>query len=438
MQRLGTLKERIAAGRAARKNMSRSEQEILAPRGFDALKLLAESMRGRVRTLVPLKYERMRLSPFGYFRGAVPVMAADLAASKHSNLFTQICGDAHVLNLGAYAAQDGRLVFDINDFDETICGPFEWDLKRMSTSLLLAAEEARSKPPQSAVKEYGKISNAWDAVQIFLESYCAAIHRFAGMPVVELAHFQIHRLSKIDAVQQIFAKAERMTPLHARDQLTEAKGKTRIFRVNAPVLTRLQKPEAKRVLASLKSYADHLLPERRHFFVQYTPKDLAFKVVGTGSVGWRDYCIYFEGSGVDDPLFLQIKEEPQSAYQKYLPAAPALSEGERVAEGQRAMQFASDPFLGWTSFGGRDYLVRQLKDHKASITVADLKGNVLDHYAELAGELLARGHARAGDALVISGYIGTSKNFATAIAAFAEQYAERTIADWTTLCARQS
>jgi len=415
--------------------MPRREQAVLAQRTIDALAEMKDSMRGRVPALVPLKYQRMCLSPFGYFRGAVPVMAADLAAGRHSGLFTQLCGDAHVRNLGAYAALDGRLVFDINDFDETIRGPFEWDLKRMCTSLLLAAEEAINKPGQSATNGNG---NAEDAVLCFMESYSAAIHRFAEMPVVEVARFQIHRLSKNPAVQQIFLKAERATPLHTRDTLTVVKKGKRIFREDPPVLVRLSESDAKRAIASLKSYAEHLLPERRHFLSQYRPLDVAFKVVGTGSVGWRDYCIYFEGNGKNDPLFLQIKEEPQSAYAKYLPGAPAISEGQRVAEGQRAMQMQSDPFLGWTSFGGRDYLVRQLNDHKASIAIGELHGEVLQHYAELAGELLARGHARSGDALAISSYIGKSKIFAEAIAEFANQYAERTITDWKQLCAKQS
>jgi len=257
------------------------------------------------------------------------------------------------------------------------------------------------------------------------------------MPIIEAARFQIHRLSKNAAVQLIFAKAERATPLHTRDTLTVAKKGKRIFCEDPPVLTRLSDTDAKRVLASLKSYAEQLLPERRHFLSQYTPLDVAFKVVGTGSVGWRDYCVYFEGNGADDPLFLQIKEEPQSAYAKYLPAMPTISAGQRVADGQRAMQMQSDPFLGWTSFGGRDYLVRQLNDHKASIAIGELHGEVLIHYAELAGELLARGHARSGDALAISGYIGKSKSFAQAIAEFANQYAVRTIADWKQLCAKQ-
>jgi uncharacterized protein (DUF2252 family) len=200
------------------------------------------------------------------------------------------------------------------------------------------------------------------------------------------------------------------------------------------MLTRVTGARAAAVLASLGPYREMLQPERQHLLAFYHPVDVAFKVVGTGSVGLRDYCVYLEGNGRGDPLFLQIKEEPASAYAPYLPDAhPAQNNGQRVAEGQRAMQIQTDPFLGWTHIGGRQYLVRQLNDHKGSIEIEDLAGANLKAYAEVCGELLARGHGRSGDPQVIAGYIGSGVAFAEAIAAFGVAYADQTVKDWEQL-----
>jgi uncharacterized protein (DUF2252 family) len=201
-----------------------------------------------------------------------------------------------------------------------------------------------------------------------------------------------------------------------------------------PTLTRVTGSQATAVLASLAPYREMLEPQRQHLLSFYRPVDVAFKVVGTGSVGLRDYCIYFEGNGPVDPLFLQIKEEPASAYTDYLPdARPPHHNGQRVAEGQRAMQLQSDPFLGWTHIGGRQYLVRQLNDHKGSIDLPDLAGAGLQAYGEVCGELLARGHARSGDPLVIAGYLGSGDGFAEALAKFGSLYADQTEKDWEAL-----
>jgi uncharacterized protein (DUF2252 family) len=201
-----------------------------------------------------------------------------------------------------------------------------------------------------------------------------------------------------------------------------------------PTLTRVTGAQAHAVLASLVPYGEMLEPQRQHLLSFYRPVDVAFKVVGTGSVGLRDYCVYFEGNGPADPLFLQIKEEPASAYAAYLPdARPPHHNGQRVAEGQRAMQLQSDPFLGWTHIGGRQYLVRQLNDHKGSIDLPDLAGAGLQAYGEVCGELLARGHARSGDSLVIAGYLGSGDGFAEALAKFGSLYADQTEKDWEAL-----
>ena len=384
-------------------------------------------MRGRVPALVALKYEMMAASPFAYFRGAAPVMAADLAQLPSTGIVSQLCGDAHVRNLGAFAAPDGRLVFDINDFDETMRGPFEWDLKRMAASLVLAGRASGHKN-----------GPARRAALACIERYAGQMRAFSRMPQLEVNRFQVHRLGLAKPVQLALAKAERANPLHILDRLTQPAsarpGAPRRFKESKPLLTRVTGARAAAVVASLGPYREMLEPQRRHLLSFYRPLDVAFKVVGTGSVGWRDYCIYLEGNGPADPLFLQIKEEPASAYAPYLPDAhPPAHNGQRVAEGQRAMQIQTDPFLGWTHIGARQYLVRQLNDHKGAIEIEDLVGASLKAYAEVCGELLARGHARSGDPQVIAGYVGSGTAFAEAIASFAEAYADQTVKDWEQL-----
>jgi uncharacterized protein (DUF2252 family) len=416
--------ERRALGQAQRKQVKRQEHALwdVKLRKDDPLQLLAESMKGRVPELVPIKYERMLASPFGFFRGAVPVMAADFSLLRNTGILNQICGDAHVRNLGAYAGPDGRLVFDINDFDETVRAPFEWDLKRLATSLILAAREAGDREGVAKI-----------AVQAFLACYHKAMRSFSAMPVLEVARYQVHRLLKVQPLDMVLRKAERSTPQHTLEALTVASGERRIFKENRPVLWRLSAEEAAPVLASLVEYRKSLLPERQHILDQYRAVDVCFKVVGTGSVGTRDYCVYLEGNGQQDPLFLQIKEEPGSAYLPYVKKTPRVHCGRAVAEGQRAMQMQSDPFLGWTTLDGREYLVRQLNDHKASIEVDDLKGEGLVAYAVLCGELLARGHARSGDVQMIAGYMGVGDGFLQALAKFAAAYANQTEKDWESL-----
>jgi uncharacterized protein (DUF2252 family) len=450
-----------ATGLAARKHIARSAHADFSPSTcrHAPLALLRKSERGRIPALLAIKHERMAASAFGFFRGAVPIMAADLACHPNTGILTQLCGDAHVLNLGAFATPDGNLTFDINDFDETIRGPFEFDLKRLATSILLAGREAGIK--RSARR---------DAVLHFAARYRESMHTFAAMPVLDLARYQIHRIAHVDPMPAILADAEHSTPLKSLNSLTEptptkalkgigasalkgtgfspsvnaAKKKgasapegSRRFRSDPPVLTSLPAKEKAAVLASLKSYATTLQPERRHFLAQYTPIDVAFKVVGTGSVGLRDYCIYFENptrKPGTDALFLQIKEETPSAWSPYLPHGDAHShQGHRAMDGQRAMQLTSDPFLGYTTIDGRDFLVRQLNDHKASLDLKTLTPASLLGYADLCGELFARGHARAGDPIAIAAYLGKSPRFDHALLTFARTYADKTEHDWSLL-----
>jgi len=446
--RLPSAKERFAFGQERRKQIRRMEHKAwkAKDRRESPLKLLEASTRGRVPELVALKNQLMAASPFAYFRGAVPVMAYDLSLTGNTGILSQLCGDAHVRNLGAFAAPDGRLVFDINDFDETIVASFEWDVKRMATSLVLAGRAAGAKN-----------IHCREAAAVFLERYRTMMATFARMPVVEIARYQVHRLRNVSAVAGILLMAERATPMHTLLTLTEVKGGAthakkkgvkkavkakgghrpqRVFKTMPPTLTRVKGQTAEKVVGSLTKYAESLQPERRHFLAQYRPVDVAFKVVGTGSVGLRDYVVLMEGNGAKDPLFLQIKEEVESGYAPYVSAkvrGVQGHQGRRVVEGERAMQLQSDPFLGWTTMEGRDYLVRQLNDHKASIQLESLKEAGLLEYAAVCGEILARGHARAGDSAMIAGYLGTSTRFDEAVAVFAEAYANQTELDWKQL-----
>jgi len=418
-----TREERRQFGRSLRNQIARVSQGDWDPkqRNFDVLDLLIEANRPRIARLLPIKYAHMAASPFGFFRGAVPAMAADLASLPCTALQTQICGDAHVQNLGAFEAPDGRLVFDINDFDETMVGPWEWDVKRMSASLVLAGREAGNPDKQCKM-----------AVLAFVERYRESMRRFSEMPVVDLARFRIYRVAT--PVKSVLRKAERATPLRNLQNLTVfANGKHR-FREQKPTQFHIPHAEAGAVIASLPSYIKTLSPERAFFFSQYFLEDVAFRVVGTGSVGVRDYVLLMFAGAMSDPLFLQIKEEPPSSYAPYSPVGRhPVHQGQRVTEGQRAMQMQSDIFLGWTSIDGRDYLVRQLRDHKACIEDDVLKGNGLVQYAHMAGELLAKGHARSGDPCALAGYLGTADKFDTAMARFAMAYANQTTEDWEAL-----
>ncbi|HWW22521.1 MAG TPA: DUF2252 domain-containing protein [Edaphobacter sp.] len=440
---MANVEERAEIGRQRRKQIRRVDHAMLKAkdRKVDPLKLLDASMKGRVPALVQLKYQLMEGSPFAYFRGAVPVMAYDLSLVANTGIISQLCGDAHVRNLGAFAGPDGRLEFDINDFDETIAGPFEWDVKRMATSLVLAGRGAGAKNVDCR-----------EAAAVFLDKYRTTMLMFARMPVLEVARYKVHRLRNVPTVGGILRMAERATPTHTlltlterEDATTTKKSKTqekagRVFRTIPPTLTRVKGAMAEKIVGSLELYTESLLRERRHLLAQYRPVDVAFKVVGTGSVGLRDYCVYMEGNGPRDPLFLQIKEEAVSGYAPYVGRVNGgfnrrgnFHQGRRVVEGSRAMQLQSDPFLGWTTMEGRDYLVRQLNDHKASIQVEDLKAAGLMEYAEVCGELLARGHARSGDAAMLAGYLGPSTRFDDAVVAFAVAYANQTETDWEEL-----
>lgn len=413
---------RIEAGIKRREKASRAGHKELKPgqRKFDPVEVVLASGTGRLARLLPIKYARMAASPYAFFRGAVGLMAADLARLPHSGIDVQLCGDAHVQNLGSYAAPDGRLLFDFNDFDETICGPWEWDVKRMAASIVLAGREAGH-----------KAAGCEAATEAFLERYIEFIDDFSRQPVLIAARHQIHRERKASAVSAALRQSERAAPADVLAKFTEetARGERR-FRANRPVFWRVRGEEARQVLASLDVYRQSLRPDSLHLFGLFRPLDVGFKIVGTGSVGMRDYIVLMEGNGPGDYLFLQIKQEMPSAWAPYLRGVAYPQEGRRAAEGQRAIQPLSDVLLGWTAFGGHEYLVRQMNDHKGGIDIGKLRGSGLESLAEVAGELMARGHARSGDACMIRGYCGSGTKLVKALRQFAAHYADQTEADY--------
>lgn len=413
--------ERLKLGREQRKHLSRSKlgDADAASRKFNAIELLLHARDGRVPKLLPIKYSRMRTSPFAFFRGAVSIMAADLASQPNTGLIVQLCGDAHVQNLGCFEGPDGRLVFDINDFDETIAGPWEWDVKRMAASLVLAGFDSGHRR-----------SACGSAVEAFAGAYCNTLEQLAEQPVLVAARHQIHRLGRNQPISAVLEQAQRASPSDLLRKYTETSRDRVQFKQIEHVLWRLKPGDQQTVLDSLPLYCESLGPARLHFFKFFRPLDVAFKVVGTGSVGLRDYVVLMEGNGSSDALFLQIKQEVASAYAPYLKQAQAANQGQRVLEGQQKIQPQSDLLLGWTRIGEHDYLVRQLNDHKGSIDLKRLRGPGLNSLATVAGELLARGHARSGDALTIKGYIGSCDRVLRAIVKYGLQYAAITEADF--------
>jgi uncharacterized protein (DUF2252 family) len=416
-----TREERLKFGRDARKRLSRSQfgDAQAGSRKFDAIELLVHTREGRVPKLLPVKYSRMRASPFAFFRGAVSIMAADLASQPETRIAVQLCGDAHVQNLGCFEGPDGRLVFDINDFDETMLGPWEWDVKRMATSIVLAGFDSGHRRSACAT-----------AVEAFAGAYCTVIEQLAEEPVLDAARHQIHRLQKNQPVSTALQQAQRASPCDLLKKYTEAARDGFRFKDIEGVLWRIKAAERQAVLESLPLYRETLTSERLHWFDFFRPLDVAFKIVGTGSVGLRDYVVLMEGNGSGDPLFLQIKQEVASAYAPYLKPTQVANQGQRVVEGQRKIQPLSDLLLGWTRIGEHDYLVRQLNDHKGSIDLKGLRGAGLNSLATVAGELLARGHARSGDALAIKGYIGSCDRVLKALVNYALEYAAITEADF--------
>jgi len=411
------------AGVALRAHLGRSALAELPPRKFDPMDVLRQSAKKRIAQLLPVKFRLMSQSPFVFFRGSVEIMAADLGEARHTKIEVQLCGDAHVKNFGFFATPDAQIALDINDFDETQRGPWEWDVKRMATSIILAGQVAGH-----------STSSCKSAARVFIGEYCDWIRRFAAMPAIAVARHRVMRNLRDPVIQSALKKAERASPLDNVRGLTHkdrSSGRSFIYRRDS--MWDVKGAEAKAVLHALTDYRNTLAPDRQMLFDCYDPADVGFKVVGTGSVGTRDYIVLMLGrnGGETDPLFLQIKEEPPSAYAEYYKDRSAPShQGERVVRGQRALQVFSDLLLGWCSIAGRNYLVRQMNDHKSSVQPEELKGNRLMEYGKVCAELLAKGHARSGDPVLLSDYLGRPGKAEKALLQYALAYAGQVEKDY--------
>ncbi len=413
-------------GRALREQLPRGQhhQFTMKPRRDDLLAQLKAAVAGRRSDLLAIRWRRMAVSPFAFFRGAAAIMAADLGRLPTSGLEVQACGDAHLLNLGAYAAPDGHLVFDLDDFDETCRGAFEWDLKRLAASFAIAGREAGYKDKVCAA-----------AVRRMVRTYRESLTLFSEMRVLELVRFEITPRSTGKLLAPIFEHAARDT---ARGLLKKATSPDREgfakFHNRPPLLAALRAADANRVLGALPAYRATLAPGRQQVIDAYAPWDVAFKIAGIGSVGVELYLVLLFGNGPGDPLFLQLKEQDAPCWKPYLRRSKAYAklhphEGRRAAEGQFRTQTVADPFLGWTQMGGKEFLVRQWSDHRATLELSMLTQHALDDYSTLCGQVLAKAHARTGDAARLSGYCGSNDHLDSAIARFALSYADQTEVD---------
>jgi uncharacterized protein (DUF2252 family) len=426
--------DRRELGKQARRRTPReSLAELPVSRG-DAFDLVDGQAKVRVPDLIPVRYERMGQTPFTFLRGAALVMADDLSRTPHSGLLTQICGDAHLSNFGAYAAPDRSLVFDLNDFDETAVGPFEWDVKRLAASVVVSAREMGID-----ARTQGELA------RLVGRTYRTATRDLAGMSTLDvwyarvdatrLAELAERTTSSIDkALERNLRKAQSRTSLKARDKLTAVVDGRRRFVDDPPLLQRVTDDlTSEEVVSVLSEYRRSLPPDRQRLLRRYTPVDVAHKVVGVGSVGLMAFLVLFDGKDADDPLMLQVKQAVDSVIAGYIAQPPAAPQhqGQRVVQGQLLMQAASDIFLGWATGPriGRHFYWRQFRDMKWSPEILTLSTERLTGYVQLCSWLLARAHARTGDALAVSAYLGGSDKFDRAIEEWAVGYADVTEAD---------
>ena len=443
-----TVEERIALGKSARGDVPRSTHAAWEPRRDrpSPVELLEEQARTRVPELVPIRYGRMLVSPFTFYRGAAYLMASDLSGMPRTPLHAQLCGDAHLSNFGIFAAPDRRLVFSINDFDETHPGPFEWDVKRLAASFAVAGRDRGfdDKEREQVNLEVG-------------HSYREAIARYAGMPNLDLWYTRVDidelrvELGKFVTAKERkradknLAKTRTKDSLRAFSKLTEIVDGTPRIAGDPPVITPIEDilgdrlDEFETFLHSvLRSYRRTLSGDRRRLLERYRYGHAARKVVGVGSVGTRAFIMLLLGRDDSDPLFLQFKEAEASVLEPFLTRSEFANHGQRVVEGQRLTQAASDIMLGFIRATGvdeveRDYYVRQLWDAKGSALVDLMGPTVMGLYAGICGAELARAHARSGDAIAVASYLGANDTFDRAIALFAESYANQNERDYETL-----
>ncbi len=445
-----TVAERVARGKAARAEVPRSSHAIFEPAAHrtDPIELLERQAQTRVPELVPIRYGRMLVSPFTFYRGAALIMASDLAATPRSGLTVQCCGDAHLSNFGVFASPERRLMFDVNDFDETLPGPWEWDVKRLAASMLIAARDN-----DFAVS---------DQEQIVLDTvaeYRTAMGRFAKMKNLDVwyAHLDIENALKelgsqlkpkqVKRTEKALAKARTKDSMSAFSKLTHlVDGEPRIV-AQPPLIVPLddlaEGAEREEMLDGLqelvRSYRTTLEHDRRVLLEEFRLADFARKVVGVGSVGTRAWIALLLGRNGEDPLFLQMKEAEPSVLEEFLGPSEFENHGERVVTGQRLMQASSDIFLGWlhveSGLDGqeRDFYGRQLKDWKGSAEIERMIPQGLAAYGRLCGWTLARAHARSGDRIAIAAYLGHGSSFDRAIVQFSSAYAEQNDRDYKAL-----
>jgi uncharacterized protein (DUF2252 family) len=438
-----TVAERAARGKAARRAVPRESHAVFDPPSdrTDPIALLDEQAKTRVPELVPIRWGRMMVSPFTYYRGAALPMASDLATTPVSGLAVQACGDAHLSNFGIFGSAERRLMFDVNDFDETLPGPWEWDVKRLAASLEIAGRDNGLPVKQRR-----------DIVTAAVARYRMAMREFAAMTNMDVwyAHADVTEVrAQIDA--QLRARQRKMldqslAKAHTRDSMQELGKLTRVVdgrpRIisDSPLLVPIDElipAETERadlegeLTSLLAKYRRTLETDRRYLLDQFEFCDMARKVVGVGSVGTRCWIVLMLGRDETDPLFLQVKEAEASVLSRFVGASKYANQGQRVVAGQRLMQAASDIFLGWQRIEAgldgqsRDFYVRQLRDWKFSIEIATLRPEGLQLYGSLCGWTLARAHARSGDRIAIASYLGGSDVFDRAIARFASAYADQ-------------
>ena len=442
--------ERVARGKAARNEVPRSSHGRWEPavNRPDPVGLLEEQAVSRVPELVPIRYGRMLVSPFTFYRGAALIMAADLAATPSSGLRVQVCGDAHLSNFGVFASPERQAMFDINDFDETLPGPWEWDVKRLAASFEIAGRDRGFTPAERRA-----------IVLAMAEEYRTRMKRAAGMRNLDIwyAHIEVEALfeqlqSAATKKQQAkaranFAKARTKDSMQAFAKLTQ-RGRRRTQNHRRPPLIvpieDLLPPGRERdeiegeVRGIIRGYRRTLETDRRHLLENFNYAHMARKVVGVGSVGTRAWILLMLGRDDQDPLFLQAKEAQESVLERFVGKSQYANSGQRVVAGQRLMQAASDIFLGWHRLTGldgqvRDFYIRQLRDWKGSADVDTMGASVMTLYARICAATLARAHARSGDRIAIASYLGNSDAFDRAIADFSSAYADQNERDYQAL-----
>jgi uncharacterized protein (DUF2252 family) len=430
-----TIEERTAAGKALRERVPRWSHGKWAPSANrpDPIELLKRTDAGRVPELLPIRYGRMAQSPFAFFRGAAAFMAFDLAPTPATGLRVQACGDCHVSNFGGFGSPERRLVFDINDFDETLPAPWEWDVKRLAASVVLAGRQIDLRERECA-----------DAARRTVASYRKHMGQYARMRALEVWYSHLDADILVEKAKthqskkrwkELEKKAKRQTAEHLFPQITAVRNGSRRI-VDRPPLVyhpRNYAKISKHITEMFHRYLRTLPEERRVLLERYHLVDIARKVIGVGSVGTRCAVVLLMARD-DDPLFLQFKEALPSVLEPYAGKCRYSYRGERVVTGQRMLQAASDVFLGWTRDDeNRDYYFRQLRDMKMKIDITSMSSADFIEFIELCGWALARGHARTGDPARISGYLGKSGKFDEAIEKFAVQYADQTERDYSKL-----